>query len=423
MYKKFKESNGLTVVVSPMPHMASVALGVWIGVGGRYEAALESGISHFIEHMVFKGTGTRSAKDLKESIEGIGGGFNGFTSDEVTCYMVKVPEKYTDLGLDVLADMVIDPKFDDADIAKEKYVVCEEIKMYRDQPADHVLEILGNLMWPDNPLGRSLTGTISTVKKLKRDELVKFKQDNYHPGNIAIVAAGKLDPESFAKAAASRFAGLKPKKIRSIEKVSWKQRAPKSKFLTDKTQQAHIAFGFPIPDASVKERYAARVMDVAFGGNMSSRLFEELREKNGLCYDISSSLKRHSDVGELLIHAGVDARKACTSAAAIVDQILLLRDIGLTEGELTRAKEYTKGQFLLMMERTSARMLWLGDRLMVEKSIPDTGDILELIESVTLNDVKKACERVFTRERANLAVIGKLSAKERHMICKTLDRL
>jgi predicted Zn-dependent peptidase len=423
MYKKFKESNGLTVIVSPMPHMASVALGVWIGVGGRYESASESGISHFIEHMVFKGTRGRSAKDLKESIEGIGGGFNGFTSDEVTCYMVKVPEKYTALGLDVLSDMVIDPKFDDPDIAKEKYVVCEEIKMYRDQPADHVLDALGELMWPDNPLGRRLTGTISTVKKLKRDELVKFKEENYHPGNIAVVAAGKLDPESFAKAAAASFSGLKPRKTRKVEAVSWGQSAPKTKFLSDKTQQAHIAFGFPMPDSSIKERYAARVMDVAFGGNMSSRLFEELREKNGLCYDISSSLKRHSDVGEMLIHAGVDARKACTSAAAIVDQILIMRDIGLTEGELLRAKEYTKGQFLLMMERTSARMLWLGDRHMVEKSIPETLEIVKLIESVTLDDVKKACERVFVRERANLAVIGKLGDKEKHIIRKTLDRL
>lgn len=423
MYKKTKESNGLTVVTAPMPHMASVSLGVWIGIGGRHESARESGISHFIEHMVFKGTLKRGAKELKESIEGVGGSFNGFTSDEVTCYMVKVPSKYTDLGLDILSDMVINPRFDAEDIAREKFVVCEEIKMYRDQPADHVLEILGGLMWPGNPLGRPLTGSMSTVKRLRREDLVKFKEENYHPANIAVVAAGKVDEDAFAKAAASRFAWQKPKKANVLEEASWKQRSPKARFLGDKTKQAHIAFGFPVPDMPEKDRYSAKVMDVALGGNMSSRLFEELREKNGLCYDISSSFKRHSDVGEMIIHAGVDNKKALTAAAAIVDQILLMRDVGLTEDELVRAKEYIKGQFLLAMERTSARMLWLGDKVMIEKKIPDVGEVLNHVEAVKLEDVKKIGEKIFAGSRASLALIGGINEKERSLIRKALDRL
>ena len=423
MYKKTKESNGLTVVTAPMPHMASVSLGVWIGVGGRFESAKESGISHFIEHMVFKGTIKRGAKELKEAIEGVGGSFNGFTSDEVTCYMVKVPSKYTDLGLDILSDMVISPKFDEEDIAREKFVVCEEIKMYRDQPADHVLEMLGGLMWPGNPLGRPLTGSMSTVMKLKREELIKFKEKNYHPANIAVVAAGKIDEDAFARSVSSRFAWQKSKKANVPEAVSWAQRTPKTRFLGDKTKQAHIAIGFPVTEMPGKDRYSAKVMDVALGGNMSSRLFEELREKNGLCYDISSSFKRHSDVGEMLIHAGVDNKKALTAAAAIVDQILLMRDVGLTEDELSRAKEYIKGQFLLAMERTSARMLWLGDKIMVEKKIPDVEDVLSCVEAVDLKDVKKIGEKIFAGSRANLALIGGISQKERALIRKALDRL
>ncbi len=423
MYKKFKENNGLTVIAAPMPHMASVALGVWIGIGGRHESARESGISHLIEHMVFKGTLTRGAKELKESIEGVGGAFNGFTSDEVTCYMVKVPAKYTDLGLDILSDMVMNPKFDEEDLAREKFVVCEEIKMYRDQPSDHVLEMLGGLMWPGNPLGRPLTGSMATVKRLKREDLVKFKEENYHPANIAVIAAGKVDGDALAKTVSSRFAWQKPKKVKVLGQVSWAQRSPKARFLGDKTKQAHIALGFPIPEMPEKDRYSAKVMDVALGGNMSSRLFEELREKNGLCYDISSAFKRHSDVGEMLIHAGVDNKKALTAAAAIIDQILLMRDVGLTADELVRAKEYIKGQFLLAMERTSARMLWLGDKIMVEKRIPDVEEVVSQVEAVTLEDVKKIGEKIFTKDRANLALIGGISEKERSLIKKALDRL
>lgn len=423
MYKKFKEDNGLNVIVSPMPHMASVTLGVWIGVGGRYESAVESGISHFIEHMVFKGTATRSAKDLKEAVEGIGGSFNGFTSDEVTCYMVKVPAKYTELGLDILSDMVINPKFDESDIAREKFVVCEEIKMYKDQPSDHVMEALGALMWPSNPLGRPLTGSIGTVKKLKREELLEFKADNYHPANIAVVAAGKVEPDTFAKAASARFAWQRPRKNRHFEEISWTQRSPRSKFINNKTQQAHIAFGFPVNELPMKDLYAAKVMDVALGGNMSSRLFEELREKIGLCYDISSAFKRHSGAGEMIIHAGVDTKKTAMAAMAIIDQVLLLRDAGITADELGRVKEYMKGQFLLTMERTSARMLWLGDRFMVEKKIPDVDEVIGLVDSIELDDVKKAASRVFERSRANLAVVGCVGDKDKSVIKKALGRL
>lgn len=423
MYKKFKGSNGLNVIVSPMPHMASVSLGVWIGVGGRHETVNESGISHLIEHMVFKGTQMRTAKALKESVEGIGGSFNGFTSDEVTCYMVKVPSKYTELGLEILSDMVINPRFDDEDLQRERFVVCEEIKMYKDQPADHVLEALTTLMWPSNSLGRPLTGTISNVKKFKRGELVKFKEENYHPANIAVVAAGKVDPDALFKAASARFAWQKPGEKRSFEAAPWTQRSPKIKFLSDDTNQAHIAFGFPVPDCPLKERYAMKVMDVALGGNMSSRLFEELREKNGLCYDISSAFKRHSDAGEMMIHAGVDRKKAVMAASAVIDQILLIRDVGITADELMRVKEYVKGQFLLTMERTSARMLWLGDKYMIEKKIPDVDEVLDSVESITLGDVKRACGQVFARSRANLAVIGGLSDEEKKLIKKALDRL
>ncbi len=423
MHKKLQGKNGLSVIVSPMPQMASVSLGIWIGVGGRYETARQSGISHLVEHMLFKGTHARTARGLKQAIEGVGGAFNGFTSDEVTCYMVKVPSKHMELGIDILADMVLNPRFDAEDLAREKSVICEEIKMYRDQPSDHVLDLLSEIMWPGNAMGRPLTGNITTVKSLKRDELIKFREDSYHPGNIAVVAAGKVDPERVFSCAMERFEGQKKGKMLTFETPAVSQKTPRVKVCRGDTKQAHIAMGFHAPDRNIRERFAMKLMNVILGGNMSSRLFEELREKYGLCYDISSAYKRHSDVGEFQIHAGVDSRKAVRSVVAILDELKKLRDIGVTEDELARAKKYASGQFLLAMEGTSTRMLWFGDRFMVRKHIPEVKDVLNRIDGVTLDEIQKVCERIFKASSANLAMIGRMGQRDKNRIKKELGRL
>ncbi|MFC1570322.1 M16 family metallopeptidase [Candidatus Omnitrophota bacterium] len=423
MYKKVQAKNGLNVIVSPMKHMSSVSLGVWIGIGGRYESEKESGISHLVEHMLFKGTHTRSTKDLKQAIEGVGGAFNGFTSDEVTCYMVKVPARYMELGVDILSDMVLDAKIDEKDLAKERYVIYEEIKMYRDQPADHVLDILGKIMWPGNALGRPLTGNINTVKSITRKELINFKDKNYHPGNIAVVAAGNVDEKKISSYAASKFAARTRGKKLSFTSPRTKQKSPRVKIDTGTSSQAHIAFGFCDESNNIRQRFAMKLMNVIFGGNMSARLFEELREKYGLCYDIASSYKRHSDIGEIQIHAGVDNKKASRSVVAILDEIKKLRDIGVTDDELERAKKYTKGQFQLAMEATSTRMLWLGDRFMVHRAIPEVKDVLKRIDAVTPTEIRSASARVFKASGANLAMIGKLPEKEKNKIKKELERL
>ncbi|MDP8258075.1 MAG: pitrilysin family protein [Candidatus Aadella gelida] len=423
MYKKTKLSNGLNIITSPMPGMASVTLGIWIGIGGRYESEKQSGISHLVEHMLFKGTKDMSTKELKQSIEGIGGAFNGFTSDEVTCYLVKVPSKYVELGVDVLADMVLNAKCDEKDLAKEKFVVCEEIKMYRDQPADHVLDVLSKIMWPGDPLGRSLTGTMTIVKSLTRKEIVKFRDDNYHPGNMAVVAAGKVNPEKLTGYVKKRLGSAAGKRNPSLKSSSSVQKSPRIKICSGDTNQTHIAFGFHTKEKSVKERFAMKLMNVMLGGNMSSRLFEELREKHGLCYDVASAYKRHSDKGEMQIHAGVDNSKAARSVAAILDEVRRIRDLGVTEEELFRAKEYTKGQFLLGMEGTSTRMMWLGDRFMVHKNIPEVKKILENLDSIGVKDIEKACADTFSSSSVNLAMISKISDKEKSSIKKELHKL
>lgn len=423
MYKRATSDNGLEVIASSMPGMSSVSLGVWIGVGGRHESEKDSGISHFVEHMLFKGTEKRDSKQLKWAIEGVGGAFNGFTSEEVTCYMVKVPAEHLELGIDVICDMVMNARFDPADIEKEKLVVCEEIKMYRDQPAEHVLEVLARLMWPGDPLGRVLTGTETTVKAMNRCRLAGFRDSMYHPGNISVIAAGKLDFKRLRQMAFEKFSTRKKGRSLSLSKPAVLQKEPNTRFVRARSEQAHIAMGFHSPGRTEAQRFAIKLMNVILGGNMSSRLFEELREKYGLCYDVASSYKRHSDVGEIHIHAGVDNMKAVKSVMAILDEIKKMKDLGVTEDELDRAKKYIKGQFLLAIEGTSSRMLWLGDRFMVHGDIPEVDDILKKIDAVTSEDVKLAAGSIFRPSGVSLAMISTIEDKYKARIKKELRKI
>ena len=423
MYKKYKSKNGLNVIVSPMNHMSSVSIGIWIGVGGRCENIKESGISHLIEHMLFKGTEKYSTSILKEAIEGVGGSFNGFTSDEATCYMVKVPAQYSKLGIDILSDMVLNPKVDEKDLYKEKFVVCEEIKMYKDQPAEHVHDVLAELMWPKSALGRMLTGTISNVKRMTKKDLMSFKDKWYHPANITVIVSGKVDPKKIYEYVYKKFSHVKRKNNITFDKVKMNQKTMRIKVLKGDTSQAHIAIGFHAKGSTVKERFAIKLMNVILGGNMSSRLFESLREKKGLCYDVASSYKRHSDVGEIHIHAGVDNKNTFASIKEIVSELKKIKEKGITADELKRAKEYAKGQFLLALEGTSTRMIWLGDRIVVHNEFPEQKDIIKKVNLVTIEDVNQVVKKVFDKKHLNLAVIGKVDLKTQKEIKRVLSGL
>jgi predicted Zn-dependent peptidase len=423
MYNRTLLDNELNVISSEMKNMSSVSLGVWVGVGGRYESREKSGISHLVEHMLFKGTPSRSTKQLKQAVEGVGGSFNGFTSDEATCYMVKVPEKHMELGLDVLSDMVLRAKIDKTDLAREKFVIYEEIKMYRDQPSEHVLELLAGLMWPDDALGRPLTGTVRTVEATTREDIINFRDEYYHSGNISVIAAGNVDHKRLLAASEKQFsrgAGCRKKGFRPPELTA---KGLGVKFSRGSTKQAHIAMGFYCMATDEKERFSSKLMSVILGGNMSSRLFEHLREDQGLCYDISSVYKKHSDAGEVQIHAGVDNEKVVRSLTSIVDEIERISGELVSNGELSRAKEYMKGQFLLGIEGTSSRMLWLGDRFVVHNNIPDVKRVLKRIDDVRRQDIRASARNIFSSGAVNLALISRIGEKEKAVIQKKLRRL
>lgn len=403
-----------------MPHMESVSIGVWIGVGSRHEEKRLCGMGHLIEHMLFKGTISRTANMLKEAIEGVGGSFNGFTSEEVTCYLVKMPSSYVKLGVDVLSDMVLNPKVDPVELEKEKYVICEEIKMYMDQPSHIAFDILSATMWPNHPLGRPIAGYINTVKNFKRDDLVNFKNKYYQPANISIVATGKVKHSKVLEFAENIFRAPGTRKSFPYKLVREIHKGAHLKPFYKDTKQTHIAFGFHSIKRSHKMKYALALLNIILGGNMSSRLFERLREQKPLCYDISSSVRKHKETGAFIIHAGVSNNKLLEASREIVHELNDIKKNLVSPDELHRAKEYSRGQFLLALEDTASRMLWLGDRMTSLGKAPSVYEIFKNIDKVTAEDIKKLANHIFDKKNMNFSTVGPAGAGIRKKLRKAL---
>lgn len=411
MYQKTRLKNGLSVITAAMPHMESVSVGIWIGVGGRFEDRRLCGMSHVLEHMLFKGTSRYSANALKEAIEGVGGSFNGFTGEEVTCYLVKLPFSHIELGLGILSDMVLNPTLSPVELEKEKYVICEEIKMYMDQPSHHVFDILSEAMWPDHPLGRSIAGYAQTVKNFKRDDLIEFKKRYYQPANISVVISGKIGGRDKSLAYLKDVFSAPSLKKRFSYRPAGSVRKSRHVTLFNKdTKQTHLAFGFHGMARPHKLKYAVSLLNIILGGNMSSRLFERLREKKPLCYEIGSSVKRYKETSVFFIHAGVDNKNAPEASSEILRELVSLKKDFVTPDELRRAKEYAKGQILLALEDTATRMLWLGERIMQDGRAPSVREMLSGIDGVTIGGIKNTAKAIFVKDHLNFAAIGPLKS-------------
>ena len=415
-YDKKELDNGLKIIAHKMPQMKSVSLGVWIKTGGRYESVTNRGVSHFIEHLLFKGTKTRTASQIKTSIEGIGGVLNGFTSEEVTCYLVKVLGEHLKLGLDVLSDMVLNALFAPKDIEMERFVILEEIKMYKDQPDQHVGELLNELLWPNQTLGIPLTGTHEIIKSLKREDIVEYREKSYNPTNITIVACGNVDWNILLKSCNNIFSKRKKGKIYDYEKMKVSQVKPKTNIVHKETEQTHIAIGFHSISRLDPARYAMDLLNIVLGANMSSRLFHELREKRGLAYAIGSHVGYYADGGAATIEAGVDNRKISHAIELILGELAKIKKDPITKNEFERAKKYYQGHLSFVFEDTTDHMLWLGKKIVTNDLPIDAQEVLKKIKKVTIDDIFQVAEKTFKKENMNIAVIGPTGDKEKETI-------
>jgi predicted Zn-dependent peptidase len=408
MYQITRLENGLTIATAEMPHMASVSLGIWVGTGGRYEPAQISGIAHFIEHLLFKGTKKRDAAEISQAVEGIGGYLNAWTAEENTCFYSKAHgDKFEDL-LDVLADMFLNSVFDPTEIAKERDVIKEEIAMYRDQPQQYVQELLNETIWPDQPLGRTLTGTEKTLDYISRGHLLNFLRTNYVAPSTLITAAGNLNHKHVVKSVeryAKRFQkGTRPVYTPSINE----QKEPRIRLHTKKTEQTQIAMGIRTVSRHDERRYALRILNTVLGENMSSRLFQTVREEHGLAYSIYSSPSFFNDTGDLVISVGLDTDNVEKTLKLIRQEMKKLVEKPVGAAELRRAHDYTIGQIDLSLENTEPQMMWVGEHLLGYGIIANPAETKKKLSAVTASQVRAVAKEFFTQDRVNLALVSPL---------------
>ena len=415
-YKKTIFDNGLRIIAHPMPGMQSVALGIWIKVGGRYEAPEFKGISHFLEHILFKGSKKYSCRKIKESIEGVGGALNGFTSEELTCYLVKMPSRYIDLALKVLSDMVINPKFPQKEIEKEKTVIIEEIKMYKDLPQSYVYELLDELLWPNQPLGLTISGTVESVRSIGREALSSFKEQYYVPANIVVSVAGKFDRSKLENSIKNIFCANGKKKINKFLPVVEKQAQPQLKIFSKETEQTHLALGFHGFSRSHPLRQALALLHIILGANMSSRLFNEIREKRGLAYEIGTQVKRFQDTGAFIVHAGIDNRKVTEAVGLILEELKKVKQSLVSLDEFKRAKEFYLGQLMLALEDTLDHMFWIGESTSTLDTTYSLAQIIREVNKIKREDLRVAARNILKEENLNLALIGPLKGSEQHIL-------
>ncbi|MBI3330909.1 MAG: insulinase family protein [Candidatus Omnitrophica bacterium] len=405
-------SNGLGVALRPMPQAQSVAVGVWVRAGGRYEAEEVAGISHFVEHLLFKGTRRRSCEALKQAIEGVGGMLNGFTAEEFTCYMAKVPARHARRAVDVLADMVRRPRLAAPDVEKERDVIIEEIRMYDDTPGQYVHDLFSQLLWPGHPLGLLLSGTIDTVRRMARGDLVRYWRRMYQPPNLLVAAAGALDPALVTRQVRRAFGPGAGPRLRGFVRAPRPRRGPQVRVWNKPTEQSHLCAGTYAIPRTHPDRFALELLHVLLGANMSSRLFREVREKRGLVYEIGTQIKRFYDTGAFVIHAGCDTGKLTETIRTIFTELGRVRRGPVPRAELVRAKDYYAGQLLMGLEDTMDHMLWMGEQAVTVGRIARTERLLRHVAQVTERDLVRVARELFVTEKMHLAIVGPIAEQE-----------
>ncbi len=415
--------NGLTLAVAPMPEMASVSAGFWVGVGGRYEEAGLNGASHFIEHMLFKGTRRRSARDISEAVEGVGGHLNAFTSEETTCFYAKAPRQHLATVLDVLADLFLNSVFAPRDLSTEREVIREEAAMYRDQPHLHVEELLNALQWPNHPLGRPLTGTEATLPRLTRERLLAFRRRHHVAPAIVIAVAGACTPGTcrrIVEAWADRFpSGPRP----TFEPVPARVNGPGVRLERRPIAQTQLALGLRTCSRHDPRRFALRLLNVLVGENASSRLFQALREDRGITYNVASSLSFFHDTGDLVVTAGLEPGHLGRALRLIVAELRRCKRLAPGAAELRRARDYVLGQMDLSLENSETQMMWLGEQWLGYGRLFAPETFRRALQRVSAADIRAAAAEFFRPERACLALVGPHRAADAEAARRILARL
>lgn len=418
MYKRSKLNNGLRIISKRLKQAQSVSLGIWINTGGRYEADSQKGISHYLEHLLFKGSKKYSCRLIKELIEGVGGTLNGFTSEELTCYLVKIPSRYLVSAFDILADMVTVPSLKPVDIDKERTVILEELKMYRDLPQNYVYELLDELLWPGQPLGTPIIGTIESLNGINRDILKCYQASHYTPANIVVSAAGLLNHDLLLKKVSAKFCSTTSAKLNTFIPVKESQDKPQLKIFNKDTEQTHMALGFHSLKRDHPLRHAQAILHIILGANMSSRLFNEVREKRGLAYEIGTGLKRFHDTGAFLVHAGIDNHKVEDCLILIFQELGKVRKTIVLKDEFKRAKEFYLGQLSLALEDTMEYMFWMGESVACLDKAHTLEQVIEEVNKVSREDVRRVASGIFDNKKINLSLIGPLEKSEKDIYAK-----
>ena len=405
-YQVTRLPNGARIASVEMPHMRSVTVGIWAGIGGRHEREDETGISHFLEHLLFKGTTRRNTRQITAAVEGVGGYLNAFTTEDHTCYYAKAGAQHFHRLCDVLCDMYTGSVFPAAEIEREREVIREEILMYRDQPAQHVQELLTSTLWPRHPLGRPLTGTVETVSKIGRREISSFYRKNYNGGGTVVTVAGRIAHADVVAAMSPALSRLPRGQRARFQRSPGYPRRAAVKLYTHETEQTHLAMGFHTWGRADERRFALKLLSVILGENMSSRLFQKLRERHAYCYSVSSGMVTLEDTGALHIGAGLDPSKLEPAIRIILRELAAIADRGPNRSELKMARDYTIGQTLMGLESTTNQILWMGESLLGYGRVLCPVEIENRILGVTPAEVRKVAGECLKRGRLGMAIVG-----------------
>ena len=412
LYQKTTLDNRLRLITANMPHTQSVCIGIFVGVGSRYETEAEAGVSHFIEHLCFKGTQKRpTAREISEAIEGVGGILNGGTDKELTVYWCKVAQSHFPLALEVLTDMLLHSQFNPTEIEKERRVIIEEIKMGKDSPSQWVNVLIDDLLWPNHPLGRDVAGSKESVSAITGDRMLGYLHNQYLPGNSVVAVAGNIQHDEVLDAVSQALGDWTSQPERPGYLAYKPELAQRLQVEIRDIEQAHLCLALPGLSLLHPRRFAADLFNIILGGGMSSRLFTEIRDKLGLAYSIHSYVEHFLDSGSVTVYAGVEPKNLKTAIKAILEQLAELKE-RVPETELSKAKELSKGRLLLRMEDSHAVAGWMGGQEVLSERILSVDQVISTIEAITADELKQLARELMVGSQLRLAVVGPVASSE-----------